>query len=87
MNRCPGWAVSPAITVPSDYQDEPPKVYCLLNHCSALGLIKRVKYLLHLDQAFQGHRFGIAAITSTVRSIPPSMSASRIQPSACHQSS
>ena len=31
--------------------------------------------------------FGIASITSTSRSIPPAISPSRTQPSACHQSS
>lgn len=34
-----------------------------------------------------GLTFGIASVTSTVRSIPPSISPSRTQPSACHQSS
>jgi hypothetical protein len=35
----------------------------------------------------QGRTFGIAAVTSTSRSIPPAISPSRTQPSACHQSS
>lgn len=37
--------------------------------------------------ASQGRAFGIAAVTSTSRSISPAMSPSRTQPSACRHSS
>ena len=42
----------------------------------------------HDSQGYcQGRAFGIAAVTSTSRSIPPALSPSRTQPSACLQSS
>lgn len=42
----------------------------------------------HDSQGYcHGRAFGIAAVTSTSRSIPPSISPSRTQPSAWHQSS
>jgi hypothetical protein len=37
-----------------------------------------------LSRDIQGRAFGIAAVTSTSRSIPPAISASRTQPNACH---
>lgn len=42
----------------------------------------------HDSQGYcQGRALGIAAVTSTSRSIPPATRPSRTQPSACHQSS
>ena len=42
---------------------------------------------LRFQLARHGFTFGIAFVTSISRSIPPAISPSRAQPSACHQSS